>query len=111
MKAKQILAFLALFTLFTTNAYAGLIYGTISVGSDPLANYNLTITSGDKNWTAKTDERGSYSIKPNINGPCELTLVFQNQPLTHPVYSQDQPVRYDLVVVRNAENQWVLQRR
>lgn len=98
-------------TALSPAAFAALIYGSIVSGGAPVRNQDLTIKCGAETQTTRTDDRGSYNVKPSQNGKCTLSLSYRGQALSFDVYSQKKPARYDLEIVRGSDGRWILRRQ
>jgi len=111
MKSTRIIVAVLLLAGLGTHAEAALIFGSIGASGASLRNHDLTITCGSGSYTARTDERGSYGVKPGEKGKCTLSLSYEGQALSYPVFSQEKPARYDLEIVRGEDGRWMMRRR
>lgn len=89
---------IVLLLFLSVPAHAGVIYGTLRVGTQPLAQHKLVITCSGQEFKGSTNARGSYSVKVTKTGKCSLTLSYGGSDLQRTVYSESRPARYDLDV-------------
>jgi hypothetical protein len=81
---------------------AGPLYGTISAGGRPLADADVMVqcpgfsSPGPTSTPAKTDDRGSYSLRVQATGRCQMRVKSGNY-LGPPFEVQlgNDPLRFD----------------
>ena len=103
MRARvPILASVILASALATNAFAGKIFGDISMDGKPLpAGVKLKLTrpgTGAVADTALTDKFGSYKLFVKEEGKATLTVIYDSKALDLAVFSNKEATRYDLVV-------------
>jgi hypothetical protein len=98
---------LVLGLLLASPAWAGRIFGDITMGGKPVPEglqVSITQPLADKDSTAagadttKTDKFGSYKLNVKTEGKCLLTLVYEKQPVQLAVFSYKVATRYDLIL-------------
>ncbi len=107
-------ALLLLLFVFTGVAQAGQIFGSVKEGERTLPQgVPIVITCGTSSYSGQTDAYGSYSINVRQTGSCTLKVQRDNGCApTFGIYSEDDPVRYDFMIVRQPpSNACALQRR
>jgi hypothetical protein len=80
---------------------AGEIRGTLTKDGKPVTDAAIEITApGNKAYSAKTDQYGSYQVLVLEKGKCNITVVSGQQhcSLAVAVDSFDASVRYDLIL-------------
>ena len=86
----------------STSAFAGRIFGDISLDGKPLpAGVKVRVTHPGGAAIADssvTDKFGSYKLQVKEEGKALLTLVYEKTSLELPVFSNKDATRYDLVV-------------
>ena len=96
--------------LSPTVAYGGQIYGTLTVDNKPVGKgIKVAIVCGATNGAGETDDYGAYKVFVP-KGKCILKVYYGGQEILFPMYSYDDPVRYDFAVVRQGDK-FALQRR
>ena len=99
MRALIVLA-LALTT--ATSAFAGKIFGDISVDGKPVAaGIKVKVTKPGTAATADTtatDKFGSYKLTVKEEGKSTLVVYYEKSALEIPVFSTKEPARMDLVI-------------
>src|SRR5437762_11146133 len=84
---------------FTTLAFAGKIYGSITEGGKPVAQgVKVDVTCGANNYSAQTDAYGAFNVFATDKGKCLLKISYQGQSLSIDVNSYDNSVQYDLIL-------------
>ena len=87
---------------FATTAFAGKIFGDISLDGKPLpAGVKIKVTLPGSSAVADsttTDKFGSYKLLVKAEGKSTLTVFFEKTPLELAVFSNKEATRYDLVV-------------
>jgi hypothetical protein len=107
---RAIAACLIMLTTGLAPAFAGEIYGTIKKDGRPVqADTGVVICVNAKSFDGKTDAKGFYSINVTEKGEGELTVTYDNQRVTHPVYSSSTAVRYDFALVKK-DGKYILRR-
>ena len=96
--------------LLGTNALAGLIYGTVTVNGQPVANTDIGIHC-TSDHPGRTDSRGSYAVKVTETGRCTISLRYANTDVTTDVISGKSSARRNFQIVRDENQSWVLRRR
>jgi hypothetical protein len=98
----RVLVIAAAASALATTAFAGRIFGDISLDGKPLpAGVKLKITHPGTNAVADsttTDKFGSYKLLVKEEGKTTLTVFYENKPLELAVFSNKEATRYDLVV-------------
>ena len=91
---------------------AGQIYGTIREGNRPVRNATVVVQCGSDRGEGRSDQAGSYRVFVRQNGRCTLQLDAGGQrvELRSAVFSYQNPVRYDLELLRTP-NGFELRRR
>jgi hypothetical protein len=111
MKTIAILA--ALIVGVPSFAFGGEIYGTLTEdGRSVGPNAQLEVTCAEKTYPRQTtDQYGSYRLFVQEKGKCTLTVHYKQQsPLTE-ISSYERSVRYDLVLEKKKDGQYVLRRK
>jgi hypothetical protein len=97
-----VLAFAATASLVSTTAFAGKIFGDISLDGKPLpAGIKVTVTHPGASAIADsttTDKFGSYKLLVKEEGKSVLTVFYEKTALALAVFSNKEATRYDLVV-------------
>ena len=110
MKAIRLLLLSIL--LSPTVAYGGQIYGTLTVNNKPVGKgVKVALVCGTTNGPGETDDYGAYKVFVGPKGKCTLKVYYGGQELLFPLYSYDDPVRYDFDVVRGGDGKYFLKRR
>ena len=92
-------------------AYAGQIYGTLMVDNKAVGKgVKVAIECGTTNGGDDTDDYGTYKVFVP-KGKCTLKVNYGGQELSFPIYSYDDPVRYDFDIVRGGDGKYFLKRR
>ena len=85
-----------------TGAFAGRIFGDISLGGKPVpAGVKVKVTRPGSSAVADstvTDKFGSYKLTVKEEGKAVLTVYYESKPLDLAVFSNKEAARYDLVV-------------
>ena len=93
---------LAVLASTSTTAFAGKIFGDISLDGKPLpAGVKVLVAKpGAKEVSDETatDKFGSYKLTMKEEGKATLTVVYDKKPLELAVFSNKEATRYDLVV-------------
>ena len=83
-------------------AFAGKIFGDISMDGKPLpAGVKVKIARPGTNAVADsttTDKFGSFKLMVKEDGKTVLTVMHENKPLELAVFSNKEAMRYDLVI-------------
>jgi len=99
---RQFLLALVLVACASTSAFAGKIFGDISMDGKPLpAGVKVKITHPGTNVVADsttTDKFGSFKLMLKEDGKTVLTVMHENKPLELAVFSNKEAMRYDLVI-------------
>ena len=99
MRALIVLA-LALTT--ATSAFAGKIFGDISIDGKPVAaGVKVTVTKPGTTVVVDetvTDKFGSYKLTVKDEGKSSLRVYYEKAPLEVPVFSTKEPTRFDMVI-------------
>jgi len=111
---RSIALVIASICLFTTNAFAGKLFGDISFGGKPVAaGIKVTVyLPGDPPAvdTTATDKLGSYKLFVKGEGKGTLKVMYEGKALELPVFSNKEATRYDLVVEKK-EDKLTLRRK
>ena len=96
VQAVGILAAL-IFALTPAVAAAGQVYGQITENNRPVSKAGpITLKcDGVTSNEAYTDRYGAYKVYLRKSGRCQIIFVFGGKPLTHPVQSYSNPVRFN----------------
>jgi len=109
-----VIASIAAISAFSTSAFAGKIFGDITVDGKPVAaGIKIKVTrpgSSAAADSAVTDKFGSYKLLVKEEGKTTLTLLYEKQPLQLAVFSNKEATRYDLVVEKK-EGKLTLRRK
>jgi hypothetical protein len=85
-----------------TTAFAGKIFGDISMDGKPLpAGVKIRIMRPGTSVvadTTTTDKFGSFKLMVKEEGKTVLTVMHENKPLELAVFSNKEAMRYDLVI-------------
>lgn len=104
---RVVLAGLILASLIAGPAWAGRIFGDITMGGKPLpegVELRITQPLGARDSTAagadttRTDKFGSYKLNVKTEGKCILTVLMARQTAQLAVFSYKVATRYDLIV-------------
>ena len=92
---------------------AGQIYGSVKEGSRSVGEgVEVSINCGGKPISARTDSYGSYKLYVPNSGKCTLSIYYQNQwSQPFPVFSDQEPLRYDFELVKQSDGSLTLKRR
>lgn len=91
-------------------AYAGQIYGTLTIDNRPVGKgVKVAILVGSTKTTAETDDYGSYKVFVP-KGKYTLTVYYGGKELPFGIFSYDDPVRYDFDVVRQGDGYYLKRR-
>lgn len=102
-----------------SNAFAGRIFGDIKIDGKPLpAGVPVEIAvlkEGAKGKPPRadstaTDKFGAYKLAVKEKGKCQLSIVYEKQPLSLEVFSYNEPTRYDLLIEKK-EGKLTLRRK
>ena len=89
-------------TVIASPAFAGKIFGDISIDGKPVAaGVKVKVTKPGAAVVADetaTDKFGSYKLAVKEEGKATLTVVYEKSTLEIPVFSTKEPARFDLVV-------------
>jgi hypothetical protein len=109
-----VIAAIAAVSAFSTGAFAGKIFGDITLDGKPVAaGIKIKITHPGTSAVADTtvtDKFGSYKLLVKEEGKTMLTVLFEKQPLGLAVFSNKEATRYDLVVEKK-EGKLTLRRK
>ena len=93
---------LVAFASTATTAFAGKIFGDISLDGKPLpAGVKVKITRPGSSIVADsttTDKFGSFKLMVKEEGKTVLTVMHEKTPLELAVFSNKEAMRYDLVI-------------
>ena len=93
---------LVAFASTATTAFAGKIFGDISMDGKPLpAGVKVKIARPGTNAIADsttTDKFGSFKLMVKEDGKTVRTVMHENKPLELAVFSNKEAMRYDLVI-------------
>jgi hypothetical protein len=111
----MIRSLLLVILLLPTIASASQIYGSLKEGQTPVhEGVQVQITcGGDPSappYSGQTDAYGSYSINVRETGSCLLKVLYGGCTPTFQIYSENDPIRYDFVLIQH-QRTCVLQRR
>ena len=90
---------LCLAAIWPVSAFAGNIFGRLSENGQPVKGADVTVTCGSRNYQARTDNDGSYSLRTDEPGRCMFSVKYKDQNPEIEVFSYDQPTRYDFELV------------
>ncbi len=96
MKAVVVLCLAA---IWPVSAFAGNIFGHLSENRQPVKGADVTVTCGSRNYQARTDDDGSYSLRADEPDRCMFSVKYKDQTAETEVFSYDQPTRYDFELV------------
>jgi len=99
---KRLLVVAGLLSAVPVIGAAGPLYGTIRVDGQPLAHADVMVqcpnfsSPGPTSTPARTDDRGSYSLRVQATGRCQMRVKSGNR-LGPPfeVLVADNPLRFD----------------
>ena len=98
----RVLVIAAAASMLATTAFAGKIFGDISLDGKPVpAGVKVKVTLPGSSAVADsttTDKFGSYKLLVKAEGKSTLTVFYENKPLDLAVFSNKEATRYDLVV-------------
>jgi hypothetical protein len=113
-RMNSVQSLLLLVLLAPSVASAAQIYGGLREGDRQVGQgIEVQVTCGNAApYSGVTDSYGSYSISVRQTGSCMLMVRYSGT-WTSPfqVYSEDAPVRYDFVLLRQRDGSIALQRR
>jgi hypothetical protein len=96
---------LGLLLLLPPSASAGALYGTVRIGQAPAAEVNISVACpgfnrpGHPPIDVVTDRRGSFSLRVQASGRCEMRVRRGNQVgAAFEVFVSNNPVRFDFEV-------------
>src|SRR5262245_40115735 len=96
---KRSVAIIIFALISAVSVSAGQIFGSLKEDGRSLpANVQFDIQCKGQKYAGRTDNYGAYAINSE-KGKCTLTVYYKGQSLTAPVYSYDNPVRYDFDLV------------
>jgi hypothetical protein len=97
-----VIAAIAAVSAFSTGAFAGKIFGDITLDGKPLAaGVKVKVTRPGAKATADstaTDKFGSYKLLVKEEGKTTLTVFYDKHALELAVFSNKEATRYDLVL-------------
>jgi hypothetical protein len=83
-------------------AFAGALYGTARIGQSPAANAKISVACpgfdkpGQTSLSTVTDARGSFSLRVQATGRCEMQVEQNNQKgPAFEVFVSNNPLRFD----------------
>ncbi len=103
-------ASIVLLSLLCGQAFAGLIFGSINVHNQPLSQHDLAVECSRDTYPGRTNDNGSYSINALETGRCTLVVQYGGDKATFDMFSERNPSRNDLTLIRENDH-WVLRRR
>lgn len=107
---KSGIAVLLITGLFTAGVRAGIIFGTITQGTRAAANAAIEIQCGQQGtYKTSTNSQGSYSLRVSATGECIFRVTNKPGEPGAVVFSYAQPVRYDFTLIRDSNNNYVLE--
>jgi hypothetical protein len=81
-------------------ALGGEIYGTVKENGKPIkAGVRVLIVVNDTSCETTTDQKGAYSINMPQRGKGQITVCYEGQTPSHPIYSTTESARYDLTLL------------
>jgi hypothetical protein len=96
---------------FSTNAFAGKVYGGITEGGKPVARgVKIDVTCGTNNHSAETDQYGAFNLFVPQQGKCTLKVNYQGQAPTFEINSYEGSVQYDLILEQQ-DGKYTLKRK
>jgi hypothetical protein len=90
---------------------SGQIYGTLREGKLPLRGVPIQIRCGPNSYPGRSDDSGSYRVFVREQGRCMLYVEVGPRPSELPVFSYENPARYDLDLVPSPGGGYELRRR
>ncbi len=96
--------------IWPVSAFAGNIFGTLSESRKPIEGAEVTVVCGTNNYQARTDDRGSYSLRAEEPGRCTFRVTYKKQSVETEIFSYSQPTRYDFELVMT-NNKYVLKKK
>lgn len=92
---------------------AAQIYGNLKEGSRSVGQgVQVSITCNGSPQKVTTDSYGAYNLYVPQPGKCTLTVYYGNQwSQPHPIFSSEEPTRYDFDLIRQADGSFSLKRR
>ena len=109
-----VIASIAAVSAFSTGAFAGKIFGDITLDGKPVAaGIKVKVTRPGAKATADsttTDKFGSYKLLVKEEGKTMLTVFYDKHGLDLAVFSNKEATRYDLVVEKK-EGKLTLRRK
>ena len=112
--SRIVIASIAAVAAFSTSAFAGKIFGDITIDGKPVAaGIKIKVTHPGGSAVADsavTDKFGSYKLLVKEEGKTTLTLLYEKQPLQLAVFSNKEATRYDLVLEKK-EGKLTLRRK
>jgi hypothetical protein len=108
---KRLFIFFLVVAGFTTQAFAGKIYGSITEGGKPVPQgVKVEVTCGSNNYDAATDSYGAFNLFAMDKGKCTLKVLYQGQMPSIEINSFDGSVQYDLILEKQGA-QYTLKRK
>lgn len=96
---------------FTTQAFAGKIFGSITEGGKPIAQgVKIEVSCGPSNYAAQTDGYGAFTLFATESGKCSLKISYQGQMPVLEINSFENSVQYDLILEKQGA-QYTLKRK
>ena len=109
-----VIASIAAVSLLSTGAFAGKIFGDITLQGKPVAaGMKVKVTRPGGKATAdstSTDKFGSYKLVVKEEGKTTLSVLYDKQVLELAVFSNKEATRYDLVIEKK-EGKLTLRRK
>jgi hypothetical protein len=100
------------FVACAVSSFGGEIYGTIKEGGKPVApGTPASIVFGAKVYPIKLDGFGSYRVQVAETGKGTVKITLNGQEPTCDVQSYATPVRFDLVIAKDAQGKYSLRRQ
>ena len=94
----------------TATAYAGQIYGTLTIDNRPVGRgVKVAIMVGSTQTTTETDDYGAYKVFVP-KGKYTMKVYYGGRELLFGIFSYDDPVRYDFDVVRQGDGYYLKRR-
>lgn len=127
MRSRTLIALLALSICLPSGAWAGRVFGDIKLGGKPVPAGTLVMIArapaedekakdekakpaAPMADTTKTDEFGAYKLMMKETGKCVLSVVYEKQTVSFPVFSYKEATRYDLILEKK-EGKYSLRRK
>ncbi len=96
---RRVLILLLLILGWSSLAFAGKIYGSLTEAGKPLASgVKVEVTCGVNSVSAQTDAYGAFKLFVPDKGKCTLKVYYQGQTPSFEISSYEGSVQYDLIL-------------